>query len=190
MKLRHSYETVDVRHTGRVIDLTMVPVEEPRWVADHTGEYREAWGRRVFTPIPASRVSLNWTHVEDPKNLVGRGVDSSLRVDGRYWRMTSRVMDGSTGDHILDLIGSDMISGLSIGFVPWPAHDEHLADADGPYVLRHKVKELAHVALLPPGEEPAYPDARILAMRARQAEERETTLRRVDALRRQLRYLQ
>jgi HK97 family phage prohead protease len=84
-----------------------------------------------------------------------------LREDPTYLVGSFKVTKGDRGDHLLDLVASDELRGVSIGFEAGQSQRDDTPD--GPLVQRLRVKRLPEVSLV---DQPAYPEARVLAVRA------------------------
>jgi phage head maturation protease len=169
MLLRHSYAVDDATvGAGRTLDMTLVPIDSPRYVVDDAGPYREEWTVRSFAHVDPTRVKLQYTHYADLP--LGLGVAGTLRHDGHYWRASMRVATGERGDHTVDLVRDGVLRSVSVGFAP--GVDDERVDADGPIVVRTKVKRLDHVALVDPADVAQYDDAEVVAVRSREEADR------------------
>jgi HK97 family phage prohead protease len=164
MLLRHSFEVADMHVAGRSLLLACVPFNTPAWVADDGEPYREVHRPTVATGLDPTRTQLRYQHSDDMINRLGVGAE--FRPDPRYLLGEFRVVSGARGDHLLDLVESGQLRGVSVGFVPGPSNST--ADEDGPLVERLRYKRLPEVSLV---DAPAYTGAEVLAVaRARRVE--------------------
>jgi HK97 family phage prohead protease len=159
--LHRDYQLADLEVRGRTLVLACVPFDTPTWVADSDGEYREVFRRGAFEHLTRDpgRTQLRYQHSTDLLDRLGQGVE--LREDPTYLVGSFRVTAGDRGDHLLDLVASDELRGVSIGFEAGQSQRDDTPD--GPLVQRLRVKRLPEVSLV---DQPAYPEARVLAVRA------------------------
>lgn len=162
-------EVTEFDVTGDQVEALIVPWMKPTRVVDFIGDRMVAYDEQ-FAPgafdraeqVP-HRVTFVWTHSDDFGNVLGRARSFARSAEGEVgvFRLAGDV------DKTRDLIG-DM--GLSVSFrsmLPAPGAEER----PGALVTRSGV-HLKHVAVV---AEPAYADARILAIRE-QAEEQARAL--------------
>lgn len=151
-------EVTEFEVTGDQVEALIVPWMRPTRVVDFIGDRMVAYDEQ-FAPgafaraedVP-HRVTFVWTHSDDFGNVLGRAKSFARSAEGEVgvFRLAGDV------DKTKDLIG-DM--GLSVSFrsmLPAPG-----AERPGALVTRQGV-HLKHVAVV---AEPAYADARILAIR-------------------------
>jgi HK97 family phage prohead protease len=149
--LTRAYATVlEVRDDGR----TLVGCAIPYGVETRIGRYVESFAPGAFSD--AGTHTLTAQHPRDGAELpIGHSVELRDEADGLHgaWR----VSDTETGNTVLTLVRDGVPLGLSIGFVPgvdtW--------NRDRTHVVRVRAT-LDHVAVV---RAPAYPDARIAAVR-------------------------
>lgn len=157
--LHRDYELRDAQVSGRTLVLAMVPFDSPTMVADGDGvPYLEAFRPGAFAHLDPTRTQLRYRHSSDLLDRLGSGVQ--FREDGGWLLGDFRVSAGQRGDHLLDLVGSGDLRGVSIGF------DAGIDEQDGDVTRRVRVKRLLETSLV---DQPAYADASVLAVRAEQA---------------------
>ena len=144
--------TVEVRHAQRIIDLIAVPYNEQidvirrgRWVA-------ESIDPDAFTGVDGD-VTVNRAH--DPENPLGR-VMSFHPQDPRGLRTEVKISRTAAGDDVLELADDGLLS-ASVGFRSLA--EEWNTDRTAVKVTR---AQLVHIALT---GDPAYPGAKVLAVR-------------------------
>jgi HK97 family phage prohead protease len=150
---------------GRTLVLGCVPFDTPTWVSDGGDPYREEFAPGSFAHIDPTRTQLRYQHSPDLLDRLGAG--RRLVEDGGWLVGEFQVAKGARGDHLIDLVASGDLRGVSVGFNP--GVDETRADVDGPVVRRVRVKQLVEVSLL---DAPAYDQAQVLAVREDQARAR------------------
>src|SRR5829696_8802539 len=167
MIITRAYDAeLEVREDQRQI----VDVAVPYGVQIRVGRYLETFRPGAFTdhgPAP-----LTATHPRDAGTLpIGVSVELRDEPDGLHgiWRVSRTLL----GDEVLELVRDGAVTGLSIGFVP--VTDRWSPDRSPVERVR---AALDHVAVV---RTPAYPDARIAALRA--AEDRIGPLLRLARLR-------
>ena len=140
-------------------------------VAEIAGRFSEAFIKGSFARTireRGDRVRLLALH--DGVNRLPLGRATVLREDSAGLYAELRVSKTQAGDDVLELVRDGAIDGLSVGFAPvvdvWSADRRH--------VERHEVK-LHEISLV---TEPAYGDARVLAVRAATTPLRTALLRR------------
>jgi HK97 family phage prohead protease len=152
----------DAAVKGRTLVLACVPFDTPTLVSDGGDPYREEFAPGAFAHVDATRTQLRYRHSTDLMDRLGSGL--SLREDGGWLVGEFRVAGGVRGDHLIDLVRDGELRGVSIGFDP--GVDEQRTDRDGQVVRRVRVKRMPEVSLV---DQPAYPEAEVLAVRADQA---------------------
>lgn len=147
----------DVKFPARMIDLVVMPYESET-VVEHQGRMiREVISRGAFRGINGrdGRVAVNRDH--DMTKVVGRATLFHPN-DERGLVAECRIADTLLGDETLQLAAEDILD-ASAGFAPMDQSWE-----DGGALRRVSRAFLAHIALTP---DPAYRDARVLAVRSR-----------------------
>lgn len=150
-------EVVGVSYPKRAIDLVVIPYETETTVVYQGRSVVETIGRGAFDGIErrANRVRVNRDH--SMERTVGRAVafhpghDDGLVAELRIARTP-------LGDETLELAEEGCLD-ASAGFAPMPGG----LTWDGPTRYRVTKAFLGHIAMTP---DPAYPDARVLAVRA------------------------
>lgn len=174
--LSRSFELRDAEIKGRTLELACVPFDREAWVSDHEGEYREVFRHGAFAGVinDPRRTQLRYAHSEDLKDRLGIGLE--LREDAAYLHGAFRVTQGERGDHLLDLVRSGDLAGVSVGFMAGASR------RTGDLVERLRVKQLVEVSLV---DAPAYQEAEVLAVRqARELDAERARLRAwADAIR-------
>jgi len=146
---------LEIREDQRQI----VGLAVPYGVQIRVGRYCETFRPGAFAD--ADPAPLTATHPRSQSELpIGVSVELRDQPDGLHgvWRISKTAL----GDEVLELIRDGAVSGLSIGFVP--VTDRWTADRSRVERLR---AALDHVAVV---RQPAYPDARIAALRAAQGQ--------------------
>jgi len=149
---------LEIREDGR----TLVGVAVPYGVETRIGSYTESFAAGAFANVDPAAVPLTAMHPDGPEQLpIGISTELREEVDGLHgaWR----VSDTAFGNDVLTLVRDGALTGLSIGFVP--GTDRWTADRTR--VVRGPGAVLDHVALV---RSPAYPDARVGAVRGAQAD--------------------
>jgi HK97 family phage prohead protease len=150
----------DIR-PDNTIEALMVPWHRPVDITEFIGgqvvEYREQFAPGAFEraeqPNVAHRVTLAWGHSDDFGNAIGRGVSFHNQADGEVGVFRLNAAEAAKAREMI----ADM--GLSVSFQSIaPVHGSERA---GTLVTR-KAVHLRHLAVV---ANPAYPDARILAIR-------------------------
>lgn len=144
---------LEVREDERQI----VGVAVPYGVQIRVGRYLETFRPGAFADHPAA--PLTATHPRDAGTLpIGVSVELRDEPDGLHgvWKISKT----SLGDEVLELVRDGAVTGLSVGFVP--VTDRWSPDRSQVERVR---AALDHVAVV---RTPAYPDARIAALRAAQ----------------------
>jgi HK97 family phage prohead protease len=150
---------------GRTLVLACVPFDTPTWVSDGGEPYREEFAPGAFDHIDPTRTQLRYQHSGDLLDRLGAG--RRLVEDGGWLVGEFVVAKGQRGDHLIDLVDSGDLRGVSVGFNP--GVDQTRVDSDGEVVRRVRVKQLPEVSLL---DAPAYTGAEVLALREDQARAR------------------
>jgi HK97 family phage prohead protease len=150
---------------GRTLLLACVPFDTPTWVSDGGDPHREEFAPGAFRHVDPTRTQLRYRHSGDLLDRLGAG--RSLTEDGGWLIGEFAVAKGQRGDHLIDLVDSGDLSGVSVGFDP--GVDEVRVDADGEITRRVRVKRLPEVSLV---DQPAYEEASVLAVREERARER------------------
>lgn len=146
---------LEIREDQRQI----VGLAVPYGVQIRVGRYLETFRPGAFAdhaPAP-----LTATHPRDAGTLpIGVSVELRDQPDGLHgvWKISKT----SLGDEVLELVRDGAVTGLSIGFVP--VTDRWSPDRSQVERVR---AALDHVAVV---RTPAYPDARIAALRAAQGQ--------------------
>jgi Escherichia/Staphylococcus phage prohead protease len=141
---------LELRDDGR----TLVGIAVPYGVETRIGRYVESFAPGAFAD--ADTHTLTAAHPRDGAELpIGRSVELRDQVDGLHgaWH----VSDTETGNAVLTLVRDGVPLGLSIGFIP----GRETWNRDRTRVTR-PTASLDHVAVV---RQPAYPDAKIAALR-------------------------
>lgn len=145
---------------GRTIEGVVLPWDRPTYVSKPMPGYevykRGALDRSLnesTRPIP-----LMLRHTEDPAAVL---VSHENREDGHY--AVFRALDTSTGRDALELIRSNLYTGLSIGASSIPARTTIRRAAGGKTVIERSEVKLDHIALV---RTPAFDDARVTVLRS------------------------
>jgi HK97 family phage prohead protease len=156
IELRAYVGGLEVRDDGRTIIGRAVPYNEPTDI----GPYVETFVPDAFAGVDPSAVPLTATHPRSHDELpIGVAVELRNEPDGLHGAF--RVSDVELGNDVLTLVRDGAVTGLSIGFVP----DVDRWSQDRTSVERVRAR-LDHVAVV---RSPAYPGARIAAVRTGQA---------------------
>jgi HK97 family phage prohead protease len=155
----------DVEVKGRTLVLACVPFDTPTWVSDGGDPYREEFAPGAFDHVDPTRTQLRYRHSGDLLDRLGAG--RALKEDGGWLIGEFAVAKGQRGDHLIDLVDSGDLRGVSVGFDP--GVDEVRVDADGEVTRRVRVKRLPEVSLV---DQPAYAEAQVVAVREERARER------------------
>lgn len=144
---------------GRTIEGVVLPWDRPTYVSKPMPGYevykRGALDRSLnesTRPIP-----LMLRHTEDPAAVL---VSHENREDGHY--AVFRALDTSTGRDALELIRSNLYTGLSIGASSIPARTTIRRAAGGKTVIERSEVKLDHVALV---RVAAFPEAKVTVLR-------------------------
>jgi HK97 family phage prohead protease len=142
---------LEVRDDGRTLAGTAVPYG----IETRIGSYLERFAPGAFAD--AGTHPLTASHPRDGGELpIGVSVELRDEPDGLHgvWRISQTAL----GNEVLELVRDGALDGLSVGFIP-------VTDAWSPDRSRvERVRAaLDHVAVV---RTPAYPDARIAALRA------------------------
>ena len=141
----------------RTIELVVMPYESETMVEHRGRMVREVISRGAFDGIQARprRVAVNRDH--DQTRLVGRAVAfHPERAEGLV--AECRIAQTDLGNETLQLAHEELLD-ASAGFAPYPGGEVwEVAD-------RRRITKawLGHIAMTP---DPAYPDARVLAVRS------------------------
>lgn len=160
--LRREYvalRAAEVRDAGRTLILACAPIDVPSWVVDDGSPYREVFRPGAFRHVASApnRVELRYRH---DASGAPYGFGMELSEEPGMLLGTFRVAPSNSGDQLLALVNDEQLTGVSIGYVPGRSRD--ITDEDGPLTERLNVRQLAEVSLT---NAPAYPDARVLALR-------------------------
>ncbi len=150
-----------VRGDGRTVDVRIVPFGERIRHNDGLGGVpRGEWYEEEFMPgafdhqlNAAHRVLANFEHQQGMAGLVGKGV--ALRSEPDGYHGTFRILDGSDGDKLLQLL-PDAVDGVSLEARPVKNH----RTKDG--VVQRVKAHLVGIAFTRFG---AYQGAKVLAVR-------------------------
>ena len=162
-------QVADVSFPNRTVELIVMPYETETMIAERGKVFTEVVSRGAFDGLEArnARVRVNRDH--DVTRTVGRAVAfHPSREEGLVAEI--RISATPLGDETLQLADDDVLD-ASAGFAP-------LRDSAGRVVPDAEVWEtrsrrrlnhlyLGHIALTP---DPAYQDARVLAVRAHNLE--------------------
>src|SRR3954469_10513832 len=156
----------EVSADGRTVETLLVPWMRPtdvdEFIRGQVVTYREQFAPGSFARAEASpsRVTLAWGHSNDFPNALGKGRKFVAADEGEIGIF--QLVD-ETADRARELM-ADM--GVSVSFRSLaPAHGLERA---GELVTR-KAVHLQHLAIVP---NPAYPDARVVAVREQNEAER------------------
>ena len=163
---------------GRTLDALIVPYNHEATVADPPDyvPYREmflpgAFERQLAAP-DRIRILLNFEHEQGIHGVVGHGVALRDQPDGLHGSFV--LLRTQVGDTALELVRAGETKGLSIEFRSQPAWSRTV---DG---VRQRLKAIVDkVALC---RFPAYPAARVLAVRTEPIEREPVCDPAVDAL--------
>jgi len=150
-------ELVGVSFPDRLIDLIVIPYEREAVVSYGGRMVRETIGRGAFDGIErrANRIRVNRDHRLE--RTVGRVASfHPSRDDGLVARV--RIAQTELGDETLTLADDGCLD-ASAGFLPMAGGEQW---SDGRQRVRITRAWLGHIAMTP---EPAYEDARVLAVR-------------------------
>jgi HK97 family phage prohead protease len=145
---------------GRTVIGRCVPYNTPSMVADgdggvpYTEVFRPGAFRRCVRAAP--RVELRHEHDETITGRIGRARVLREEPDGLYGEFA--MVDGTVGDHALELVRAGILHSMSVHAVVYP-HGTHRLD-DG--TIERTLASLLHVGLT---STPAYETARVLAVR-------------------------
>jgi HK97 family phage prohead protease len=144
---------------GRTVDVRIVPYSTPADVSDDGRTvYREEWAPGAFDAQLVAghrlKVLLNFEHQSGIGNIVGKGIMLRSQPDGLHGSFEMR--DDDNGRRALDLVNDGILDGVSLEAVA--AKTIHTTGG----VYRRVKAHLHNVALC---RNPAFPDARVLAVR-------------------------
>lgn len=146
---------LEVRTAGqhRLLSVRCIPYGT---VTHKAGRTPERFRAHAFATAPASAGKIRLRDADHAKDRISVGVATQLedRDDGLYG--VFRFYDTQEGRSALENVLADVYQGVSVGFY---AQDE--AEVDG--IREVRAAQLHHVSL---AEDPAYDDARILAVRS------------------------
>ncbi len=138
----------------RIIEGPIVPWGE---TARISRTVTEVFTRGAFVGTDPENLPLLATH--DREQLpIGRAVE--LRDDPTAWWGAFKVSRTRLGDEVLELVNDRALTGLSVGFLPVPGGDRW----NTTHTRVERIRALAHHVGVVPW--PAYPGARIEAVRA------------------------
>jgi HK97 family phage prohead protease len=112
----------EVGGDGRTIEALIVPYNTVARVSDPPSfeMYDERWLPGAFEKQTKAadriKVWLNFEHEEGLRGIVGHGVELREESDGLYG--TFRVHNNADGDKALELIGENIVTGMSLEAVP------------------------------------------------------------------------
>src|SRR5262245_8179030 len=142
---------------GRTLDLRIVPYNTVARVSDGREPYDEMWMPEVFDRqmSAANRVDVlvNFEHERGIGGVVGRGVE--LRETPAGAEGTFRILRGTDGDKVLELVNEHIVTGVSLEGIPTKTVRE-----DG--IVKRVKARLVNIALC---RMPAFVDAQVLAVR-------------------------
>jgi HK97 family phage prohead protease len=153
-------QVAGVSFPQRMIELIVMPYESETMVEIRGRLIREVIARGAFDGIErrANRVRVNRDH--DVTKAVGRAVAfHPERPEGLVADL--RIARTPLGDETLQLADEEILD-ASAGFAPLPGGEKW----DTPDTRRITRAYLGHIAMTP---DPAYPDARVLAVRHAEA---------------------
>ena len=162
--------TVEVRHSQRIIDLIAVPYNETTEVLRRGRWVSESVAPEAFAAVNGN-VTVNRAH--DLENPLGR-VMSFHPKDPRGLRTEVKISRTAAGDDVLELADDGLLS-ASVGFRSLTEEWNH--DRTAVKVTR---AQLVHIALT---GDPAYPGAKVLAVRTADAPDVRTATPNLDRLR-------
>jgi len=149
-----------VEFAERVIDMVVVPYDVETVVRHQGRQIRELFERGAFGKITASRRRFPVNRGHLPDAVVGKAI--SFDPDAEDGLLASvRIAQTELGDETLQLASEGLLD-ASVGYRP-----KRVVWADGRSLMRVASAWLEHIALVP---DPAYSDARVLAVRAAAAE--------------------
>ena len=157
---RKRRSSLDADLDARIIEGRVVPYYVTAPIRNATEQYRERFVRGAFS-YQASRkgrapVLLDVEHSRGSiRDIIGHDIELREENDGLYGRFS--VLQGRHGDKALELVRSRVLRGMSIEFKP--LESRRIGD-----VIERIDCQLDRVALC---RDPAYQDARVLAVRGR-----------------------
>lgn len=165
----------------RIIEGRAVPYGVSELVADADSPgapYNEMWVHRAFeqqvnTPRTIGRVKFTYNHEDGLDSWIGKTLDLTERADGLYGRW--RVDETKAGDTVLYKVLDEQLTGLSIGAIP-------LENVTLGSMVKRVRARLDHVSLV---SEPAFEDAKVLAVRSKPPVHRQSAAERLAKLREQ-----
>jgi HK97 family phage prohead protease len=161
--LTRSYALELAEGEGREIYGRCVPYGVAATVSDDGGatSYSEQFEPGAFAGAVKApdRVTLNYRHSLALGDQIGRAVSFEEQADGLYG--TFRAFGGQLGDHAMAMVKEGALRGLSVGFAVLGRSRPQNGD-----LVRRTRCHLAHVGLIPEHEK-SFPEAEVLAVRAR-----------------------
>ena len=157
--LRNDGTFTDVDRRLRVIDLIAVPWDREAEVFWRDDIWTETFRRGAFNGLESrvGQVRVNREHVKGA--TVGKIVEADpAHPDGLFARL--KIVKGAAGDEVLNLAEEDMIS-PSVGY-----RAQKPSDVEVDRQLRRRTVLNAFLDHLGLVEDPAYKEARVLAVRA------------------------
>jgi HK97 family phage prohead protease len=154
-----SSELLDVRWKERLIDLIVIPYNDPAVVLDRRSNrmVTEQIDPGAFDGVErrANRVKVNRAH--DVESVIGRAL-ALHPGDQRGLRAELRISRTVAGDEALELAADGALD-ASAGFAPMPGGEQWDRDRKSRRITR---AYLGHIALT---GDPAYDNAQVLAVR-------------------------
>jgi HK97 family phage prohead protease len=144
---------------GRTLDVRVVPYGITAEVSDdHRTVYREEWAPGCFDDQLVAghrlKVLLNVEHERGIRGIVGKGI--SLRSESNGLHGSFEVLRSGAGNTTLELVQDGILDGVSLEALP----KKSIRTMNG--VVRRVKAHLVNVALC---RTPAFPEARVLAVR-------------------------
>ena len=138
--------------------MRVVPYGVPAEVSDGGPTYREEWAPGCFDEQLVAghrlKVLLNFEHEPGIRGVVGKGISLRSANDGLHGSF--EVLNTATGDTALELVNAGILDGVSLEAKP----KKSVRTIAG--VVRRVRAHLVNVALC---RDPAFTDARVLAVR-------------------------
>lgn len=174
---------LEVKRDG-IVEGLIVPWMRPTDVVEYNHaldavvEYREQFARGSFARAEKApdRVTLTFTHSEDLPNLMGYGREYLDSEEGAVFRWK---LYESTRELATEILSTSH-TGLSVTFRT--IRPKYGSERDGALVTRQAV----HLSSVAATNNPAYADARVLALRERQEQLREQQEREREQARAQV----
>lgn len=150
---------------GRTIDALIVPYGVEADVSDDGRTfYREIWAPGAFDEQLVAghrlKVLMNYEHQRGIQNVVGKGISLRSESDGLHGSF--EILTTSAGDTALELVNAEILDGISL-----EAYAKRSVRTSGGAVRRVK----AHLDGAALCRNPAFKDARVLAVRGEEIEE-------------------